>query len=103
MRLRVDWVQGMEIFAPVERLRILIWRRKGERRIQMDWHPAARMLEPPPCDWGLGLTRRRLVCDEKLHLTEPEGQDPCPACAKAWCRACHAVRCPRCGASPTVT
>ena len=48
--------------------------------------------------WGLGLERARLACDEHLHLTEPAGQSPCPSCAKAWCRACHPKACPRCGA-----
>ena len=47
----------------------------------------------------LGLGRVRLVCDEKLHLTEPAGQAPCVACGKAWCRACHPASCPRCGRS----
>lgn len=43
------------------------------------------------------MTATRLVCDERLHLTEPAGQDPCPGCGKPFCRACHPVTCPRCG------
>jgi hypothetical protein len=46
----------------------------------------------------------RLVCDDKLHLTEPAGQAPCPSCGKPFCRACFAAACPRCGwASETPT
>jgi hypothetical protein len=97
LRVTVDWIQTLELFVPVQRLEVLIRRRKGERVIQLDWHPLVRMAEPPPCDWGRGVGSTRLVCDERLHLTEPAGQDPCPHCAKAFCRACHPVACPKCG------
>jgi hypothetical protein len=95
LRVTVDWVQGLVLYAPVHRYEVLIKRRKGERMVAIDWHPAARMMEPPPCDWGLGLERARLVCDDHLHLTDLGGQAPCPSCGKAWCRACRAA-CPRC-------
>jgi hypothetical protein len=96
LQVKVDWMQGLTLFAPVHRYDVLIKRRKGERPIRVDWHPAVRMIEPPPCDWGLGIGRTRLVCDDHLHLTDPGGQAPCPSCGKAWCRACHPARCPRC-------
>ena len=97
LRITVEWVQALKLYLPVQRFEVLVRRRKGERLIRLDWHPLVRLTEPPPCDWGMGLDRVRLVCDEKLHLTEPSGQDPCPSCGKAWCRACHPARCPRCG------
>jgi hypothetical protein len=95
LRASVDWVQGLTLATPVHRYEVLIKRRKGERILAIDWHPAARMMEPPPCDWGLGLDRARLVCDDQLHLTDLGGQAPCGSCGKAWCRACSAA-CPRC-------
>jgi hypothetical protein len=97
LRATVDWVQGLSLVTPVHRYEVLIKRRKGERILAIDWHPAARMMEPPPCDWGLGLDRARLVCDDRLHLTDLRGQAPCGSCGKAWCRACHSAACPRCG------
>ena len=97
LRVTVDWIQTLELFVPVQRLEVLIRRRKGERVIHLDWHPLVRLAEPPPCDWGLGFQSTRLICDERLHLTEPAGQDPCPGCAKSFCRACHPAACPRCG------
>ena len=97
LRITVDWVQGLTLFAPVHRYDVLIKRRKGERTMRIDWHPAIRMIEPPPSDWGLGVGRVRLVCDDHLHLTDPSGQAPCRSCGKAWCRACHSAACPRCG------
>jgi hypothetical protein len=97
LRVSVEWVQALELYLPVRRLDVLIRRRKGERLIRLDWHPSVRLTEPPPCDWGLGLGRTRLVCDDKLHLTEAAGQAPCDSCGKVFCRACHPAACPRCG------
>jgi hypothetical protein len=99
LRVTVDWIQTLELFVPVQRLEVLIRRRKGERAIHLDWHPLVRMAEAPLCDWGLGLKSTRMICDERLHLTEPVGQDPCPGCSKPFCRACHPAACPRCGMS----
>ncbi len=97
LRVTVNWVQALEIFVPVHRYEVLIKRRKGERTVQLDWHAALRLPERPLCEAGLGLDRMRLVCDERLHLTDAAGQAPCPSCGKAWCRACHPAQCPRCG------
>jgi hypothetical protein len=97
LRVSVEWIQALELYLPVQRLAVLIRRRKGERLIRLDWHPLARLAEPAPCDCGPGLDRVRLICDEQLHLTEPAGQAPCPSCARSWCRACHPGACPRCG------
>jgi hypothetical protein len=94
LRIAVEWVQTLELYLPVQRFDVLIRRRKSERLIRLDWHSVVRQCEPPPCDFGLGLDRVRAVCDEKLHLTEPAGQAPCPSCGKGWCRACHPASCP---------
>jgi hypothetical protein len=97
LRVTVDWIQTLEWFVPVQRLEVLIRRRKGERAIHLDWHPLVRVAEEPPCDWGPGLKSTRMICDERLHLTEPAGQAPCPGCERPFCRACHSGACPRCG------
>lgn len=96
LRVSVTWLQAMAVFAPVVRYDILVKRRKGERLLSLDWHPAVRMMEPARSEWGLGLERARLVCDDHLHLTDLSGQSPCSSCGKAWCRACHGDACPRC-------
>lgn len=100
LRVSVEWVQGLELFVPVQRFQVLVKRRKGEKLIGLDWHPAVRLMEPPPSDWGLGTGRSRLVCDDQLHITDPGGQSPCPSCGRAWCRACHPA-CRRCGHAMT--
>ena len=97
LRVTLDWIQTLELFVPVHRLEVLIRRRKSERVIHLDWRPLVRSAELPLCEWGQGLNATRLVCDERLHLTEPAGQDPCPGCGKPFCRACHTTQCPRCG------
>jgi hypothetical protein len=103
LRVTVEWVQGLELLVPVHRYEILIKRRKGERLVRVDWHAALRLAESPPIDHGLGLERTRLVCDDRLHLTDVGSQAPCHSCGKAWCRACNPSSCPRCGAgSPSL-
>ena len=97
LRVSVEWVQGLELFVPVQRFHVLVKRRKGEKLMLLDWHPAVRLLETPPSDWGLGIGRSRLVCDDQLHIVDPAGQAPCPSCGRAWCRACHPTACRRCG------
>jgi hypothetical protein len=97
LRVTVEWVQGMEIFVPVQRFDVLIKRRKGERLIHTDLHPLVRLMELPASDWGPGIERTRLVCDDRLHVTDPAGQAPCASCGKVLCRACHPSACPRCG------
>ena len=96
LNVTVEWVQALDLYVPVQRFDLAIRRRKLERLVQLDWHPLVRLAEPPACDWGLGLSRTRLVCDEKLHLTEPEGQARCWSSGKAWCHACHPIACPHC-------
>lgn len=95
LSVEVAWVQALVLVVPVQRHTLLIKRRKGERTIAMDWHTAARRMEPAPSDWGDGAGSERFVCDDQLHLTAPEGQAPCPSCGKPFCRACHGA-CPRC-------
>ena len=95
LRVTADFVQGLLLFAPVYRYEVRIKRRKGERVVAIDWHWAARSMETLPCDWGCGLERARLVCDDRLHLTDLYGLAACPACGRSWCRACHPA-CPRC-------
>jgi hypothetical protein len=101
LRVNVEWVQGLELFVPVQRFEVLVKRRKGEKLMRLDWHPAVRLMEPPPSDWGLGIGRSRLVCDDHLHITDPAGQSACPSCGRARCRACHLMACRRCGHAVT--
>jgi hypothetical protein len=102
LRVTVEWVQTLELYVPVQRFDVLIRRRKGERLIRLDWHPLVKAVEPPLCEAGCGRSRVRLVCDDKLHLTEPTGQAPCSSCGKPFCRACFPMACPRCGQTSPV-
>jgi len=92
----VAWSQTLEIVMPVVRLELLIKRRKGERKIMLDWNPLARKLDIPPCEWSYTRNAVRLVCDDRLHLISPAAHAPCTSCEKAYCRACHPLQCPKC-------
>ena len=96
LRVTAEWVQTLELIMPVQRLEVLIRRRKGERLVPMDWNPLARRLEPLPCEFGHATDRLRLVCDDALHIVGASGLAPCAACGKPYCRACHPRHCPKC-------
>lgn len=96
LRVDVAWSQTLEIVMPVQRIEILIRRRKGERKIALDWNPLARKLDIPACEWSYTRSAVRMVCDDRLHLISPAAHAPCVSCAKAYCRACHPLDCLKC-------
>ena len=99
LQVTAEWVQTCELVMPVQRLLLLLRRRKGERLIRLDWNPLARQLEPLPCDFGhVADTNTPLsLCDDALHILAPGGLGACGHCGKSYCRACHAAHCPKCG------
>ncbi len=96
LSVEIQWLQTLEVVAPVQRFELLLKRRKGERRFTLDWSPLVRKLEQPPCEYSHTWERPRLACDERLHLVAPAALGPCGGCGKAYCRACHPQRCPHC-------
>lgn len=97
MKVELAWLQTLELVMPVQRFTVSIKRRKGERQLILDWNPLTRQLDQPPCEFSYTWERPREVCDEALHLVSPATHGPCPACGKAYCRACHPKTCPKCG------
>jgi predicted HD phosphohydrolase len=96
LRVKVELVQTLEFVSQVQRVELAIKRRKGERKLALDWNPIARQLDPPPCEWSFVAEGARVVCDDRLHIVSPAGHAPCPQCGKEYCRVC-ARRCPKCG------
>ncbi len=97
LRVKVELVQTLELISPVQRVTLIIKRRKGERKLGLDWNPIARQLDPLPCEWSFVAGGTRVVCDDKLHIVRPEGHAACPQCCKEYCRVCSPRRCPKCG------
>jgi len=97
MNVECRWIQTLELIMPVQRFEISIRRRKGERRIALDWNPLTRKLEPAPCEYSYTWERPRSVCDDQLHLVTPKAYGPCTQCGKVYCRVCHPRKCPKCG------
>jgi len=98
-RVRIEWVQTLELVMPVHRLAVQIRRRKADRTLHLDWNPLARRLESPACEATWSIERPRLVCDDALHLVVPAALGPCAGCGRSYCRACHRSGCPKCGAT----
>ena len=101
-RVRVEWVQTLDLTMPVHRFTVQVRRRKADRTIQLDWNPLARRLEAPRCEWSASAERPRLACDDALHLVIAAALGPCQSCGRSFCRACHPERCPKCGAGVPV-
>ena len=97
VRITTELVQTLDLVMPVQRIELLVRRRKGERVICLDWNPLARRLEHPPCEFSHDGDRFRLVCDDALHLVSARGLAPCPGCGKPYCRRCHPNGCAKCG------
>jgi hypothetical protein len=97
LRVKVELVQMLEFICPVQRVTLAIKRRKGERKLPLDWNPVARQLDPLPCEWSFAAAGSRVVCDDHLHIVRPEGHAPCAQCGKEYCRVCSPRRCPKCG------
>ena len=97
LRVTLELSQTLELICPVQRLELLIKRRKGERKFSLDWNPLVRTLEPLPCEWSATAEKGRMICDDKLHCVSLPGHAPCEKCNKEYCRACYPLRCPKCG------
>jgi hypothetical protein len=97
LRVHVEPVQTLELICQVRRITLVIKRRKGERKLALDWNPIARQLDQPPCEWSFTADGPRVVCDDQLHIVSPAGHAPCPECGKEYCRVCSPRRCPKCG------
>jgi hypothetical protein len=97
MKVEMEWIQTLELIMPVQRFEVLIRRRKGERLFTLDWNPLARRLEQAPCEYSYTWERAREVCDDALHFVSPAAHGPCSQCGRVFCRACHPVKCPKCG------
>jgi len=97
LRVNIEPVQTLELISQVQRVTLVVKRRKGERKLALDWNPIARQLDPPPCEWSFVAEGSRVVCDDQLHVVSPAGHAPCPQCGKEYCRVCSPRRCPKCG------
>ncbi|MGH9839370.1 MAG: hypothetical protein ACREEM_11365 [Blastocatellia bacterium] len=97
LRVKVELVQTLELLCPVQRVTLVIKRRKGERKLPLDWNPITRQLDPLPCEWSYVSAGSRVVCDDQLHIVRPEGHAACANCGKEYCRVCSPRRCPKCG------
>jgi predicted RNA-binding Zn-ribbon protein involved in translation (DUF1610 family) len=97
LRVNIEPVQTLELISQVQRVSLAIKRRKGERKLALDWNPIGRQLDPLPCEWSFVAEGSRVICDDQLHIVSPAGHAPCPQCGKEYCRVCSPRRCPKCG------
>jgi hypothetical protein len=97
MSVDVRLTQAVRARLPVMRAELFLLRRKGIRRLFMDWNPVSKGFDMPPCESCFDAPKTFHVCDDKLHLVCSRCMAACPGCAKESCRACDAAKCPKCG------
>ncbi len=97
MSVDVSLAQAVRAQLPVLRAELFLLRRKGIRKLHMDWSPLAKGFDLLSCEACFALPRAFSVCDDKLHLVCSACMPACSACARESCRVCHPVKCPRCG------
>ena len=91
MSVDVRLTQAVRAQLPVMRVELFLLRRKGIRKLFMDWNPMSKGFDMPPCESCFDAPRTFHVCDDKLHLICSTCMAACPGCAKESCRACHAA------------
>jgi plasmid maintenance system killer protein len=96
LQVNLELAQMVELIGQVHRVALVVKRRKGERKLALDWNPVARQLDPLPCEWSFAADGPRVVCDDQLHIVSPAAHAPCAKCGKEYCRGCIR-RCPKCG------
>jgi hypothetical protein len=97
LRVEIEPVQTLELISQVQRVSLAIKRRKGERKLALDWNPIGKQLDPLPCEWSFVAEGLRVICDDQLHIVSSAGHAPCPQCGKEYCRGCSPRRCSKCG------
>ena len=96
LSINLEWAQTLDVAVRVQRVQLLIKRRKAERKLALDWNPLARRLDAAPDEWAYTSSGSRVVCDAASHLVSLAGHAACEFCGKEYCRVCHATRCPKC-------
>jgi len=97
MSVEARLMQAVRARLPVLRAHIALLRRKGIRKLHLDWSMPAKGFDLLPCEACGSTAKVYSVCDDKLHCLCPACLSGCPACSKESCRACHPRKCPRCG------
>jgi hypothetical protein len=97
MSVEIGLMQAARAQLPVLRTDMLLLRRKGIRKLHLDWSGLAKGFDQLPCESCFTVPKTYAVCDDRLHCVCPSCLRACPECAKESCRACHPRKCPRCG------
>lgn len=97
MSVEIRLMQAARAQMSVARAEIILLRRKGVRKLHLDWNVLAKEFELLPCESCYAAPKTYFVCDDKLHCVCSLCMSSCLGCAKESCRACHPSNCPKCG------
>jgi hypothetical protein len=100
MKINVEPVNLMRLFMPVMVVNYEVRFRKAVREIPLVWNPLTKDFETLVCQGCASGIHHFYICEDKLH-TVCINCFKCENCGRNVCRACHAKKCPKCGAIPT--
>ncbi len=95
LRVKLELTDVLVAPLPVRTIAVRLIRKKEERLAELSWNAVLRALDTPLCEHCAGRARPLFLC-ERVHLLCAACLDACPACGRAYCRACRA-KC-KCGA-----
>jgi hypothetical protein len=96
MNVEARLSQILRLAMPVNRIGLLLMRRKGKRQYHLDYNHLSRRMDSLSCEACGASTASHALCDERLHILCPACFAACGACGKEYCRACHPMKCPSC-------
>lgn len=93
VRVRVVPIAVFACRMPTWQITVRLKRRTASADALFSWNPIDGRVEPRACDGCETPVETTLFCDDRVHYLCPRCLEPCPACQRRYCRACHTA-CP---------
>ena len=89
VRVRVVPVAVFACRMPTWQITVRLKRRTATADTLFSWNPIDGRVEPRACDGCETPVETALLCDDRVHYLCTRCLEPCPACGRRYCRACH--------------
>jgi hypothetical protein len=93
VRVRVVPIAVFACRMPTWQITVRLKRRTATADALFSWNPIDGRVEARACDGCETPVETALLCDDRVHYLCTRCLEPCPACGRQYCRACHKM-CP---------
>ena len=93
VRIRLVPIAVFACRMPTWQITVRLKRRTATADALFSWNPIDGRVEPRPCDGCETPVEAALLCDDRVHYLCRGCFEPCAACGRRYCRACHTA-CP---------